>query len=119
RFLTALAAFLVLATAFSFAFTPLRTSQDEWWHLKAGRWIVEHRALPTHDIFTYAGADFRWYNHEWLSQVIFYLVYALGAGGDPGPLGEVGGVTALVAFKALIVTLTFALLAWLARLRGA
>ena len=69
---------LALAAAWSFAFVPLRASQDEWWHLKTGRWIVEHGRLPTTDIFTYAGEGLRWHNHEWLAQVIFYGVYAAG-----------------------------------------
>lgn len=117
RPLTLLAGALVLAAVFSFAFTPLRASQDEWWHLKAGQWIVEHRALPVNDIFTYAGEQMRWYNHEWLSQVIFYLAWLVGAGESTGAGAEVGGVQALVTFKAVVVTATFFLLAWLARVR--
>ena len=30
---------------FTLAFTPLRASHDEWWHLKTGRWIDE-QGLP-------------------------------------------------------------------------
>lgn len=93
---------IVALAAFSFAFTPLRSSQDEWWHLKAGRWIVENRRLPVFDIFTYTGENTPWHNHEWLSQVILYGVYA--AGEDRA----IGGVRALVLFKAVIVAATFA-----------
>ena len=81
RALTGLVLLLVLGVAFSFAFTPLRSSQDEWWHLKAGKWIVENGRLPRNDIFTYTGENMRWHNHEWLAQVLFYGVHQLGEAG--------------------------------------
>ncbi len=99
---------LVVLAAFSFAFTPLRASQDEWWHLKAGKWIVEQGRLPYYDIFTYTGEKLRWHNHEWLAQVLFYKIYAWGEE------RVVGGLRALITFKALVVALTFGLVALLA-----
>ena len=108
RALTGLVLLLVLGVAFSFAFTPLRSSQDEWWHLKAGKWIVENGRLPRNDIFTYTGENMRWHNHEWLAQVLFYGVHQLGEA------GLIGGVRALITFKAIIVTATIALVMWLA-----
>ena len=104
---------VVLLAAFSYAFTPLRASQDEWWHLKTGKWIWEHRALPTNDIFTYTGENMRWYNHEWLSQLLFYAAFMAGKA-----IG-VGSITGLVLFKSLVVVGTFGLVGWLVRLRGA
>lgn len=103
----------VLATAFSFAFVPLRASQDEWWHLKAGKWITEQGRLPINDIFTYTGENTRWHNHEWLSQVVFYRVYAWGQD------RVIGGIRALITFKAIVVTLVTALLICIGRIRGA
>lgn len=103
---------MVLATAFSMAFVPLRTSQDEWWHLKAGKWITEHGRLPQYDIFTYTGEKTVWHNHEWLAQVVFYSIYAAGEE------YVIGGLRALILFKSVLVVLTFAMLAWLCRLRG-
>ena len=104
---------VVCFVAFSFAFVPLRGSQDEWWHLKTGQWIVQHGHLPVNDIFTYTGANLRWYNHEWLSQVIFYLVYSMAAHSTSA------GLVALIAFKSTIVMLTFGIgCTFLARQRG-
>lgn len=51
---------------------------DFGWHLQAGRYILAH-GIPTHDIFTYTAADFRWIDHEWLSDVVMALLF--GAGG--------------------------------------
>src|SRR5690606_13206594 len=110
---------LLTLSVFSLAFVPLRGSQDEWWHLKTGQWLWQHRALPVHDIFTYTGENIRWYNHEWLSQVIFYGIFRAGeavyqTAASPFP---VGGLTALITFKSLIVVAAFWLVALLARQR--
>ncbi|MCX7625811.1 MAG: hypothetical protein N2Z21_06330 [Candidatus Sumerlaeaceae bacterium] len=99
---------LALVAAWSFAFVPLRASQDEWWHLKAGQWIVRNGRLPVTDIFTYTGENLRWYNHEWLAQVLFYKVFAWGEG------GAIGGLRGLIGFKSLVVVATFALVGWTA-----
>jgi hypothetical protein len=75
-------------------FSPESYDSDFWWHLKTGEYIVQNRALPVPDpfAFTTAGAGeayageaiVRHFNltHEWLSQVLFYLVWrAAGFGG--------------------------------------
>lgn len=113
RFAVAIGLIAVLGTAFSFAFTPLRASQDEWWHLKTGKWIVENGRLPKNDIFTYTGESTRWYNHEWLTQLGMYGVFASGED------SEIGGVRALVTAKALVFTGTILLVVLLGRQRGA
>jgi len=103
---------LLILAVFGLAFVPLRASQDEWWHLKTGQWIVQHGGLPENDIFTYTGEDMRWYNHEWLSQVIFYGSYRAAE------LTGFQGISGLIFFKSLVVVAAFALVAWLARQRG-
>lgn len=52
------------------------TDGDFWLHVRTGRWIVEHAALPAHDIFTYTVPDHRWVNHEYLSEVLLFLLQA-------------------------------------------
>jgi len=44
---------------------------DLWWHLAEGRWIVEHRALPTTDVFSYTAAGRPWLAYSWLAEVLF------------------------------------------------
>ncbi len=50
---------------------------DLFWHLSAGDWIVAHRALPRADFLSFSRAGSPWLDFEWLSQVVFSLVYAL------------------------------------------
>jgi hypothetical protein len=75
-------------------FSTAAADSDTWWHLKTGQYIVQNRALPVPDPFsftTYMGTPAypgeettRAFNlkHEWLAQVVFYLTYA--AAGFPG-----------------------------------
>ena len=87
---------------------------DVWMHLKSGQFILENRALAVPDPFSYTsgmGSDqypgeriTRHFNHthEWLSQVVMYLIYL--AAGFPG----------LVAVRAALLILACLLTGWLA-----
>jgi hypothetical protein len=71
----------VLVTSFALATRPV-TDPDFWLHVGTGRWIVEHARLPAHDLFTYTVPDHRWVNHEYLSEVLLWLLQArLGLAG--------------------------------------
>lgn len=93
---------------------------DFYWHVRTGEYIVTHGALPQTDVFSYTNFGRPWVLHEWLFQVLIYLVHEFG--------GELGvkicsaiGLTAIYAVnyatckrllggdegKALIVTLLF------------
>jgi hypothetical protein len=75
-------------------FSPEIYDSDFWWHLKTGQYIVEKHELPVPDPFafttagavsTYPGEPLtRHFNltHEWLAQVVFFLVWRIaGFGG--------------------------------------
>lgn len=69
----------IFAGLFGFSFfailTGALTDGDTGWHIAAGRWILEHRAVPTTDTFSYTFFGKPWLAHEWLTQVCMYLVY--------------------------------------------
>lgn len=50
---------------------------DFWWHVKVGEWICNNKTLPNSDIFSWYGTEYNieWYSQEWLSDVVFYLIY--------------------------------------------
>lgn len=54
------------------------SGNDFWWHVKTGKWIVENKAVPTTDIFSWIGTKrgISWTAHEWLSDVIFYYLHS-------------------------------------------
>jgi len=89
--LAALALFVLVAIA---AVGPIR-SYDYFWQLAAGRWIVDHHALPTTDPLALASEKTEWINGEWLWQVAAFIAH--NAGGD----------NAMSIYHALVVAAIF------------
>ena len=71
---------------------------DTWWHLKSGEWIVENRAIPELDPFSYTRVGQAWGYPAlaWFSESLIYLLFTYL------------GVWALNLFVALFVTVAFA-----------
>ncbi|MDQ6857297.1 MAG: hypothetical protein M3Z57_09520 [Candidatus Dormibacteraeota bacterium] len=65
---------------------------DYWWHITTARWILDHHALPSHDLFTYTVPSHLWTDHEYLSELLMY------------GLGRVGGQ--------LAISVAFGLITW-------
>jgi hypothetical protein len=95
---------VLVIVVFSFSFTPLRSDNDAWWHLKSGKYIVEHKALPRTDVFAFTSENIKWDNHEWATQVLFYLTYLVGESSG------YGGLRALITLKTFVLIATFCLL---------
>jgi len=49
---------------------------DFWWHLRIGQWMVENSRLPSTDIFTYTAQGHVWTDHEYLTEVLMWLIYS-------------------------------------------
>ena len=48
---------------------------DYWGHIKFGQTIYETKSIPKTDNFSYTANGLKWINHEWLSEVIFWIFY--------------------------------------------
>jgi hypothetical protein len=59
----------------------VKTQSDTWWQLRGGQEIWENRAVSHVDTYSHTARGEYWPNHEWLTEVLFYLAYA--AGGMP------------------------------------
>jgi hypothetical protein len=78
---TAILAVLYLIPAI-WILQPVILDQDIWWHLQAGKWMVEHGALPATDPFSAYGEGKPWVAYSWLFEVGMYgLVHAFGETG--------------------------------------
>jgi len=64
---------ITLLAAFSIS------SCDEWWHLKTGEYILTHRTVPLHDVFSFSAAGNRWVTHEWLFEAVLFLAWRIAA----------------------------------------
>ena len=51
---------------------------DTWWQLRAGRDMWRAHDVLLRDTFSHTAYGSFWPNHEWLSQTIFYGLYAVG-----------------------------------------
>jgi hypothetical protein len=57
-------------------FTEAVQDPDFWWHLRVGRWMVENGRLPSLDLFTFTVPDHVWTDHEYLTEVLMWLLYS-------------------------------------------
>jgi hypothetical protein len=54
---------------------------DLWWHLQAGQDIVQSQSIPKVDPYSFTKAGHEWIAHEWLSEVVMYLIYRFSGWG--------------------------------------
>lgn len=66
-------------------------------HILMGKIVLETRAIPTTDIFSYVYEGTPLIPHEWLAGVVFYIVYALF------------GLNGIVLLSAILLAATFLL----------
>src|SRR5262245_18700319 len=68
---------------------------DFWWHLKTGQLILQQKSFPHQDIYSFTAFGHEYIDHEWLFQVLQYLVYD-----SLGPAG-------IILFKTLILVFIY------------
>jgi hypothetical protein len=51
---------------------------DTGWHVAAGEWILDHRAVPRVDPFSYTFAGKPWVAHEWLAELVMAAAWRAG-----------------------------------------
>src|ERR1051325_7959142 len=76
---------------------------DTGWHIRTGQWILAHRQVPLHDMFSYSKPGGVWYAWEWLADIMMAGLYAMG------------GLGAVALASIVLLSATFTLLYWLAR----
>jgi hypothetical protein len=61
------------------AFSPgLLNDGDTYWHIRAGEWMLAHRAVLRSDIFSYTMAGAPWHTQEWLAEILMALGWIAG-----------------------------------------
>src|SRR3954452_1673927 len=75
---------------------------DVSWHIATGQWILDHRAIPHVDPFSFTWAGKPWVPIEWLAEVITASAYRLAGYGGVAALVTAAliGLHALVYFNA-------------------
>ena len=94
---------IAIPTAFVLATFALASnvvpSADTWWHLAAGRWILQHRAIPHQDPFSFSAAGKPWIAHEYLFEILMFWLHRWG------------GFAALTLANAVLLMMAFWLVA--------
>jgi hypothetical protein len=80
-------------------------SNDLWWHLAAGRWMLDNGSIPRADPFSFTSGGLPWVDHGWLWQLAAILIE------------RAGGVGAVAILK-IASAVTFVLAAWWALRRA-
>ena len=108
KFLPSLADFaFLMPVAFLFGrlagVKALLSDCDTGWHIRTGEWIIANGWVPMRDIFSFTKPGDPWFAWEWLSDVLFAKLNALG------------GLQAVAMFAILLLSVTFAALFLLVR----
>jgi len=60
----------------------LLSDGDTGWHIRTGEWILQHRAVPSVDLFSFTKPNQAWFAWEWAWDALFALIhYAAGLAG--------------------------------------
>jgi hypothetical protein len=71
---------------------------DVSWHIATGQWIIDHRALPSVDPFSFTRGGTPWVPIEWGAELLFAAAYRLAGYGGVAALVT----AALIALHALV-----------------
>ncbi|MBE9531353.1 MAG: hypothetical protein IME98_00940, partial [Proteobacteria bacterium] len=69
---------LLLLLVFSQAFVNIY-DYDVWFHIKAGEYMLSNFEILSRDVFSYTALDSPWVAHEWLFEVLLYIIAAIGS----------------------------------------
>lgn len=72
-----LGACLVAASALHFLGGNV-ADPDLWGHVRYGQMILDGHGLPREDVFSYTAPGAPFYDHEWLTDLVFASLFALG-----------------------------------------
>jgi hypothetical protein len=84
-------------TVFLLAGDQLLNDPDTYWQIAVGQWILDHRAVPQADIYSFTMVGQPWISTQWLAQVLLAVSYS------------VAGWTGPVVLAAASIAVTFAL----------
>jgi len=91
---------LLLAVTTTYGVLGVHYSTDTWIALAAGRQILTSPSFPIADTFSYTFAGATWFNQNWLSGVVLWLLY--------DHLGATGMALVMMVLEAGIVALVLA-----------
>ncbi|MES5486371.1 hypothetical protein QMZ05_26745 [Bradyrhizobium sp. INPA03-11B] len=83
--------------------TFLLKDADIYWHILVGQWIVDHRAVPHADMFSFTMHGAPWITSEWLSEVLYFAAYKLAGWTGPVMLAALSASAAYYLLALLLL----------------
>jgi hypothetical protein len=77
---------------FLLAGNRLLIDPDTMWQITVGQWILDHRAVPETDVYSFTMRGQPWISTQWLAQVLYAKAYAVA--GWSGPVVLAAGAIA-------------------------
>ncbi|HEU0082482.1 MAG TPA: hypothetical protein VFQ87_06370 [Bradyrhizobium sp.] len=74
---------------FVLAGNHLLIDPDTMWQVTVGRWILDHGAVPTADVYSFTMRGQPWISTQWLAQVAYAGAYALAGWAGPVVLASI------------------------------
>ena len=71
----------------------LLTDADVGWHIRTGEYILNHHAVPYHDLYSFSKPGAPWYAWEWLTDVTY------------GGLHRIAGLKGIVLLAGVLISL--------------
>src|SRR5271154_1251432 len=68
---------------FLLAGNRLLIDPDTMWQITVGQWILDHRAVPQTDVFSFTMRGQPWISTQWLAQVLFAKTFDIAGWGGP------------------------------------
>jgi hypothetical protein len=72
---------------------------DTLWQIALGQWIVDHRAVPWTDVYSFTMRGQPWISTQWLAQVLYAKAYAMAGWAGPVLLAS-GAIAATFVLSA-------------------
>jgi hypothetical protein len=73
--LTLVLCIVLVSQLIVFAYLNSIGAGDTWWYLACGRYIVQNSTVPQADVFSFTFSGKQWINSEWLTNVVFYVIF--------------------------------------------
>src|SRR6516225_5977557 len=80
-------------TLFLVSGNRLLIDPDTMWQITVGQWIIDHRAVPETDIYSFTMSGQPWISTQWLAQALYARAFTLA--GWSGPVVLAAGAIAL------------------------
>jgi hypothetical protein len=81
----------------------LLADPDIYWHVRVGEWIIENRAFPHVDTFSYTFAGAPWIAKEWLSQLAFAAARHLAGWAGVAALAALAAAAAFMVLTRILL----------------